>query len=204
MTQSPTIGAIAAALAKAQGQIKGAAKDSVNPHFKSRYADLASIVDACKAPLAAAGIAAVQGVEADGPVVKVTTTLIHSSGEWLASTLSMTSAQNTPQGIGSTITYGRRYGLASMVGVAPDDDDGEAASRPAREDPPPPKARPASPAIALWTHLVADCGGDDAAAKARMNQAATAHFGVTVPPSKSWTDEDCAKVNAILFPDIKF
>ena len=204
MTQSPTIGKLAEALAKAQKNMKPAVFDRTNPHFKNKYATLASIMDAIRGPLADNGIAILQGAEADGPLVKVSMRLAHSSGEWIESTLSMPAQQNTPQGIMAALTYCRRGALSLVCAVSDDDDDGEAASRPAREDPPAPKARPASPAIALWTHLVADCGGDDAAAKTRMNQAATAHFGVTVPPSKGWTDEDCAKVNAILFPDIKF
>jgi hypothetical protein len=67
-------------------------------------------------------------VSADGARVTVTTILAHSSGEFISEALTMTAAQNTPQGVGSTITYGRRYGLASMVGIAPEDDDGNAAS----------------------------------------------------------------------------
>jgi len=142
MQTSESIGALAAALAKAQAEMKGAVKDSTNPHFRSKYADLSSIREAAVGPLAKHGIAVVQGVEAEGPVVRVSTTLVHESGEWMRSTLTMTSLQDTPQGIGSTITYGRKYGLASMTSVAPEDDDGNEASRPApqREAPrPPPK-----------------------------------------------------------------
>jgi hypothetical protein len=125
---SPSIAALAAALAKAQGEMEAAAKANVNPHFKSKYADLASVWDACRGPLSKHGLAVLQPVSADGPRVTVTTMLVHSSGEWIREALTMTAAQNTPQGVGSTITYGRRYGLSSMVGIAPDDDDGNAAS----------------------------------------------------------------------------
>lgn len=127
-TMSPSIAAIAAALAKAQGEMTGAAKDKTNPHFKSAYADLASVWDACRAALSKNGLSVVQPVSADGNRVTVTTLLAHSSGEWISGELTMTAAQNTPQGIGSCITYARRYALASMVGVAPEDDDGNAAS----------------------------------------------------------------------------
>lgn len=125
---SPTIGKIADALAKAQGKIKGAVKDSENPHFRAKYADLASVWDACREQLSANGIAVIQ-VPSGGPeVVSITTLLAHSSGEWIRGELSLRPVKADPQGIGSAITYGRRYGLAAMVGVAPEDDDGEAAS----------------------------------------------------------------------------
>jgi hypothetical protein len=133
-TRSPSIAALAAALAKAQGEMEGAAKGNVNPHFKSKYADLASVWDACRGPLSKHGLSILQPVRADGPMVTVTTILAHSSGEWIEEALTMTASQNTPQGVGSAITYGRRYGLASMVGIAPEDDDGNAASaQPARQ-----------------------------------------------------------------------
>ena len=125
---SPTIGKIATALAQAQGKIKGAVKDSANPHFRAKYADLASVWDACREQLSANGIAVIQ-VPSGGPeVVSITTLLAHSSGEWIRGELSLRPVKADPQGIGSAITYGRRYGLAAMVGVAPEDDDGEAAS----------------------------------------------------------------------------
>lgn len=123
---SAEIGQLAAALAAAQGEMASAIKDSVNPHFKSRYADLASTWDACRGPLSKHGIAVVQipGNRQGG--VNVTTTIAHKSGEWMSCTIGAeTSAK--PQHVGSAITYLRRYGLAAMVGIAPDDDDGEAA-----------------------------------------------------------------------------
>lgn len=127
-TRSESIAALAAALAKAQGEMEGAAKANINPHFKSKYADLASVWDACREPLSKHGLSVLQPVSADGARVTVTTILAHSSGEFISEALTMTAAQNTPQGVGSTITYGRRYGLASMVGIAPEDDDGNAGS----------------------------------------------------------------------------
>lgn len=123
MNRSESIAEIAAAMAKAQGEIVAAAKDRVNPHFKSSYATLASVWEACRAALSKAGIAVVQAPAVDGGSVAVTTTLMHASGEWLSSELRASSANATPQAIGSAITYLRRYGLAAMVGVAPDDDD---------------------------------------------------------------------------------
>ena len=117
---------IAAALAAAQAELHGPTKDATNPHFKSKYADLANVVEACR-PLNRPGIAILQPVRADGAQVTVTTLLLHSSGEWLSADLTMTAKDASPQAIGSAITYGRRYALLAMVGLAPEDDDGEAA-----------------------------------------------------------------------------
>ena len=129
--RSPSIAALTAALAKAQGEIAGASKDKANPFFKSSYADLASVWGACRAPLSKNALAVLQPSFADGTRVTVTTILAHSSGEFIESDLTMVAAQNTPQGIGSCITYARRYALSSLVGVAAEDDDAEAATRPA-------------------------------------------------------------------------
>jgi len=128
MTRSETIGQLASALAKAQKTMEGASKDSKNPHFGSRYADLASIVDACREPLADNEIAVVQSSNTDGVLVRMTTTLLHSSGEWIESDpLQVQGKDAGPQAVGSCLTYLRRYQLAAMVGIAPADDDAEAA-----------------------------------------------------------------------------
>jgi hypothetical protein len=150
MRMSPTIGKFADALAKAQAEMGGAAKDATNPHFRSKYPTLASVCEACD-PLAKHGIAYLQPTRAEGIHVTVTTLLVHSSGEWIAEDLTLTAGQNTPQAVGSAITYGRRYGLAAMVGIAPEDDDGEAAeprNAPAHVTAPPPPPRAAKPAKA--------------------------------------------------------
>lgn len=126
--QSEQINELAAALSKAQGKITGALKDSANPFFKSRYADLASVWDACRGPLSENGLAVVQLTESDDAGVYVLTTLAHSSGQWMRSRLRLQPKDATPQGMGSAITYGRRYALAALVGVAQVDDDGNAAS----------------------------------------------------------------------------
>ena len=129
MKTSDNIGEIAGALAAAQATMGAALKDSTNPHFKSRYADLASVVEATRPHLAAHGIAIVQMAETlkeTGEVV-VTTALIHKSGQIIAGRLSATCKDLSPQPVGSAITYLRRYGLMAIAGIAPDDDDGEAA-----------------------------------------------------------------------------
>lgn len=132
---SASIGKLAPALVKAQRNIEHASKDSENPHFGSKYADLAATFDACLDALLAQGIALTQPVAADGRKVRVCTMFLHESGEWMRATLTLTAQQDTPQAIGSAITYGRRYGLQSLAGVAAEDDDGNAASAapPARQ-----------------------------------------------------------------------
>lgn len=141
MKTSESIKDIAAALAKAQAKIKGAEKDADNPFFGSTYATLASVWDACRDAITANGLSVAQGVEGDGELAKVVTRLMHSSGEWIESEISVRpmkmkvdkndpEKQITPQSVGSALTYARRYALAAMVGVAPEDDDGNAASQP--------------------------------------------------------------------------
>lgn len=124
MKTSETIADLAAAFAKAQGSIHGAIKDSTNPHFKSQYADLASVWDACRKPLTDNGLSIAQGVECQGNRVTVTTRMMHVSGQWLESAISSDARDAGPQSVGSVVTYLRRYSLSAMVGVAPEDDDG--------------------------------------------------------------------------------
>jgi len=128
---SPTIGALAAALAKAQGAMKFASKDSTNPHFKSKYADLAAVWEAIREPLSANGLAIFQNPSSDANGIILETILMHASGEFIRSTCWMPVAQKTAQAYGSATTYARRYSLAAVAGVAADDDDGNAASVPA-------------------------------------------------------------------------
>lgn len=128
LTTSEKIDSIAGALAAAQAEVDGASKDAVNPHFRSKYADLASVWEACRACLTKNGLAVTQVPSGEGKVVRLTTLLVHKSGQWIGGTSTMTSQQDTPQAIGSCLTYLRRYTLAALVGVAPEDDDGNAAS----------------------------------------------------------------------------
>lgn len=135
MTRSEQINELAGALAKAQGTMAGAKKDSVNPHFRSNYADLASVWDACRDPLTANGLSVVQSprlVSAgeNAWIVEVETTLLHTSGQFLADAVAVPVTKPDAQGVGSAITYARRYSLSAFVGVAPEDDDGNAASQP--------------------------------------------------------------------------
>ncbi len=130
--QSATIGQLAAALAAAAPTLQDARKDRANPHLKNRYATLESVLEAVREPLAALGVAVTQGVSAAPGVVTVTTQLSHSSGEWMRSSLTLPvpagKGISEVQALGSTVTYGRRYGLAAMCGIGAeerDDDDGD-------------------------------------------------------------------------------
>lgn len=129
MVKSEQINELAAALAKAQGQIEGAKKSSSNPFFKSKYADLAECWNTCREALTANGISVIQMPEEinENGRLNITTMLAHSSGQYISSTLTMTVTKLDPQAIGSAITYGRRYALAAMVGLSQEDDDGEKA-----------------------------------------------------------------------------
>lgn len=150
MTTSEQINEIAAALAKAQGEMGGAMKDSANPFFKSKYADLSSVWDACRVPLTKHGLSVIQfpKTEYSGTpepyewtskmgekrygvrvvcIVSVLTRITHASGQWMEDAVSTMLPTGDPQSVGSAITYLRRYALQSVAGVAPEDDDGEAA-----------------------------------------------------------------------------
>ena len=148
MNQSEQINELSKALSVAQSQMSFARKDSKNPFFKSSYADLSSVWDACREPLTKNGLAVIQTFDADhdGGEVIVVTTLTHSSGQWISSRLKMPLVKKDPQGLGSAITYGRRYSLAAIVGViADEDDDGNAATHGKAQsgNPAPKKATPA-------------------------------------------------------------
>jgi hypothetical protein len=139
MTHSEQINEIAAALAKAQAVMVTASKDSTNPHFRSKYADLASVRDACR-PLADCGIAIVQGCRSerlpDGLMAVVDTKFVHTSGQWVGDELAVPVSKVDAQGLASAMTYARRIGLAGLAGIAPADDDGGAAvGRAAQEEP---------------------------------------------------------------------
>ena len=123
--QSEHINELAAALAKAQRTLKAAIKDSTNPHFRSRYADLASVWSAWQEVGPANGLAITQTTAVrDGGIVLITQ-MSHSSGQWMRGEYPLNPIKNDPQGLGSAMTYARRYSLAAMAGVCPDDDDGE-------------------------------------------------------------------------------
>jgi len=127
-THSEQLNELGAALAKAQSQVKGAKKDAANPFFKSTYADLASVWDACRDALTSNGLSVVQFPGFDNGMATLDTVLLHSSGQWMAGTAGAPLGKQDAQGVGSVLTYLRRYALAAVASVAPEDDDGNAAS----------------------------------------------------------------------------
>lgn len=127
MKMSDSIAAIAEALAKAQGQIDDASKGNKNPFFNSKYADLAAVRSVIREPLAANDIAIIQLPRSLSGEVEVETMLVHKSGEFISETLRIPVGKWDAHGIGSGITYARRYGLMSILGIAAEDDDGNAA-----------------------------------------------------------------------------
>lgn len=142
MNKSENIGQLAEALAKAQGELESATKDSDNPFFKSKYADLAEVWRVIKKPFTDNGLAISQLTHVADPLFMdddkgvtkivlfavVETVLMHKSGEWISSECKAPITKNDPQGIGSAITYLRRYGLSAIAGVVQEDDDGNSAS----------------------------------------------------------------------------
>jgi hypothetical protein len=149
------------AIHAAQGAMRGATKDSKNPAFKSSYASLESVIDTARPALQSANLAFTQapGALVDG-AIEITTMLMHTSGQWLRSTLHVPLSKRDPQGLGSAITYGLRYALMATLGLPPVDDDGEAAMdrtpRPAPVKAPPPAATD-SPALATITEALKLC-----------------------------------------------
>lgn len=129
MNKSESIKNIAKAMNKAQSEMGGAHKGANNPFFKSKYADLSSVVQAVKEPFASNGLSYVQFPIEDGGRVGIETILMHISGEWLSNSFTVNLTKQDAQGAGSAITYCRRYGLQAVAGIPSDDDDGNAASK---------------------------------------------------------------------------
>lgn len=130
MKTSETICDLAKALTVVQASLAPAKRDSTNPFYNSTYADLSSVWESCRDTLAKNGLCVIQG-NSVGPAntLIVETILMHESGQWVQSELCLPLAKSDPQGVGSAMTYGRRYGLAAIVGIVADvDDDGNAAS----------------------------------------------------------------------------
>ena len=133
MKQSESIANLALSLSIVQGKLTHAKKDSANPFFKSKYADLESVWDSCRELLAGNGLAIMQfpGTYSDlDKSMSLTTMLTHSSGEYISQEMSVPVTKADAQGAGSALTYMRRYALAAVVGVVQADDDGNAASSP--------------------------------------------------------------------------
>ncbi len=158
MTASTAI----ADLIAAQGACDPVLKDATNPHFRSKYASLSSCVDACKEAFHRHNFALLQSNGHDEYGQFVQTTLLHTTGAQWGSVVYLVLSKQDMQGLGSAITYARRYGLLGMVGLAPEDDDGNAASAPTKPQPKPapqaPQAHNAPPIMDLdqWQVWVVD------------------------------------------------
>lgn len=126
MNMSDQIDKIAEALSKAQGMMKPAIYDNTNPHFRARYATLTAVMEAARPALSQNGIALLQSTTVETePVMRVgvTTMLMHASGQWIRGTLHLKPVNDTPQAVGSALTYARRYSLSALVGIVADEDD---------------------------------------------------------------------------------
>ena len=125
---STEINKIFEALSKCQGQMESAKKDSENPFFKSSYADLSSCWETLRKPLTDNGLSVIQLPMEGKDSLKLTTILGHNSGQWISSLIEVTPTKRDPQGLGSALTYARRYALMAITGIAPEDDDGNSGS----------------------------------------------------------------------------
>jgi hypothetical protein len=124
MNKSESIKHIATALSKFQQAITNPHNSATNPFFKSKYAPLNDVINHIKKPLSEQGLSFIQSTSGDGSDVVVTTLLMHDSGEWIESDpLHLKAEKNTAQGVGSAITYGRRYSLSAVLGISSEDDD---------------------------------------------------------------------------------
>jgi len=194
MNKSDEIKDLAAALAKAQGAITDALRDSENPFFKSKYADLASVWEACRKPLSANGLSVLQAVSSENGEYALETVLLHSSGQFMGNTIKLMLKDATMQGIGSAITYARRYQLAAFVGVAPDDDDdGNAASGKTE------KQVSSQPAVDKTKHW---CEKHQTNWFIRGNMKAYSHpVNDATGKTLTWCSEPKAKPEAAIFPE---
>lgn len=139
LATSETLDKFGAAMAKVQEEIGGAVKGNVNPAFRSKYADLGAVWDAWQAIGPKHGFSVMQfpGLyDANAKTMAMDQLVTHSSGQWVRSELSVPLSKADAQGYGSATTYARRYSLAATVGICPEDDDGNAASRPPANDRP--------------------------------------------------------------------
>ena len=131
MNKSESIAELAKALTKAQAAMGGASKSATNPFFKSKYANLGSVIHAIKEPFAKFGLSYAQFPIEDAGRFGIETILMHESGEWLSQSFTVQLTKQDAQGAGSAITYCRRYGLQAVAGIPSEDDDGNSASTPA-------------------------------------------------------------------------
>ena len=210
MKTSENISELAEALAKAQGVIEGAVRGNVNPAFRSRYADLGAVWDAIRAPLSSAGIAVVQALGASDGRITCTTRLLKGA-QWIESELVLPVGKQDAQGYGSAATYARRYALMAMVGIAPIDDDGNAAvgsdaahkKRAPGHDEGPPVRRHAAPAATAALPAYPQERWDQSIEAWRTRVAAGIHPDAivrTIATKYTLSDEQLAAIHALAQP----
>jgi len=151
--------ALFAALAQAQGEVENATKASTNPHFKSRYADLAEVLNTVRPVFTKHGLAIIQSTESNGEMVSVTTAIVHKEGGYVSSVASCVPAKWDGQGVGSATTYLRRYSLAAMAGIAQEDLDGNDSAHNRQPQKP---AAPPSRELSLLVDAIEACESLDA------------------------------------------
>ena len=203
-TTTPAPAGAAAALVRAQREFAPAIKTSANPAFKSRYADLSACLDAVIDALHRHGLALVQKTHPDADGVAVETLLIHETGDTISGgVLRVPAAKRDPQGFGSALTYARRYSLMAVCGIAPEDDDGNAATQAVRRqrqpDPAQAPARLGAPAATQRAQAVTDRvrAGDAAGAAAEL----AALSGDALGPIWERLDHDTAEALRAAWPD---
>ena len=148
MITSEQIDQIAPALLAAQKEINNASKDAKNPHFRSSYASLGSVIEAVKEPLNRQGIAVLQSLSEGNDGLYLSSRLLHTSGQWIEDTAFTPLPKADPQGVGSATTYLRRYSLAALLCITQEDDDGNAAR------PTTPQAAPKVAAVAKSNTII--------------------------------------------------
>ena len=179
MITSEQIDQIATALAAAQAEFLPVKKNRMNPHFKSPYADLDSDIDATRESLTKYGIAVVQGIGNQDSEIRVTTRLVHKSGQWMEDDFFVRPEKDSPQGRKSASTYGRRVGYEGMTGISPgDDDDGELAENRGKKEQKVPEAPQEQKVVTyngsdnhkrVLAELFAKHGVEDSKLKAQIN-----------------------------------
>jgi hypothetical protein len=136
LTSSENIGAIAPALIKAQSQMQGISKEGKNPAFKSKYVTLDSILDTLRPILTSNGLMLTQGSQQPETMQSVTveSRIIHTSGEWISTTVTIPVTKPDAHGLGSALTYGRRYSVSALLAISADEDDDANGAIAPRED----------------------------------------------------------------------
>lgn len=200
---SESLDKISAAVSAVQSQIKPAVKDSTNPFFKSKYADLNAVWESCRELLGKTGLSVIQTFEWCENATGLRTTLLHVSGQWISGVQRLNPVKDDPQGIGSAATYARRYGLAAIVGiVSEEDDDGNAASTPPARTVGDifPKSAVSTPVNQINTPAQAKLAALAAIKKGVTGTIAQSMTIARMKTDPQWTEEDIAQIAAMTFP----